>query len=125
MDMEQRTRFISGRAGGRIILLGDGTEISIGNSQDDDGDVDMESRGEIEEIGDDDAEGQVSSTADESADDRNRREETPAPSVASAQDSVSSEPTESDSASSTSAATSNSTSVSKDATISATTQAEQ
>jgi len=125
MDMEQRTRFISGRAGGRIILLGDGTEISIGNSQDDDGDVDMESRGEIEEIGDDDAEGQVSSTADESADDRNRREETPAPSVASAQDSVSSEPTESDSASSTSAATSSSTSVSKDATISATTQAEQ
>lgn len=59
MDMDQRTRFLGGRAGGRIILLGDGTEISIGHAHDDDGDVDMEDRGEAEEAEEDDLGEQV------------------------------------------------------------------
>lgn len=59
MDMDQRTRIL-GRGsntnslnGGRVILLGDGTEILTGadaaNDEDeDDGDVDMEDRGDEE-----------------------------------------------------------------------------
>ena len=50
MDMEQRTRFLGGgRQGGRIILLGDGTEIHTASGPDDDGDVDMEDRGDAVE----------------------------------------------------------------------------
>lgn len=53
MDMEQRTRFLGGgRGGGRIILLGDGTEIHTSSGHDDDGDIDMEDRGEAEEAND-------------------------------------------------------------------------
>lgn len=48
MDMDQRTRML-GR-GGRIILLGDGTEILTGRGDDDD--VDMDERGDTEEDSD-------------------------------------------------------------------------
>ena len=83
MDMDQRTRFLGGRAG-RIILLGDGTEILTGGIHDDDGDVDMEDRGEAEEA-DDDEDDQVPASSqnkpngaavDEA---RSKREETPEP----------------------------------------------
>ncbi|KAK5171102.1 Protein phosphatase 2C 2 [Saxophila tyrrhenica] len=82
MDMDQRTRFIGGRQG-RIILLGDGTEISVGGPHDDDGDIDMEDRGEAEEAEEKDLDEQVQkdganpSTNGET--DRSTREETPAP----------------------------------------------
>lgn len=85
MDMDHRTRFISGRQG-RIILLGDGTEINVGNIHDDDGDVDMEDRGVAEEAEDEDLEEQVqkdvpSTDASTNGDtDRSQREGTPAPS---------------------------------------------
>ena len=80
-DMEQRTRFIGGK--GRVILLGDGTEIQVGGMGDDDGDVDMEDRGAVEEAENEDLDQQVQSDAaasdakvnGETAD----REETPAP----------------------------------------------
>lgn len=49
MDMDQRTRML-GR-GGRIILLGDGTEILTGRGDDDD--VEMDERGDAEEESDD------------------------------------------------------------------------
>lgn len=49
MDMDQRTRML-GR-GGRIILLGDGTEIVTGRGDDDD--VEMDERGDAEEDSDD------------------------------------------------------------------------
>ena len=82
MDMDQRTRFIGGRAG-RIILLGDGTEILTDQGHDDDGDVDMEDRGEAEEEEDKDLEEQVpkrDEAAKENGEtDRSQREETPAP----------------------------------------------
>lgn len=79
MDMDQRTRFIGGRQG-RIILLGDGTEIQVGNIHDDDGDVDMEDRGEAEEADDGDLEEQVQKDASSaSANGETSREETPAP----------------------------------------------
>jgi protein phosphatase 2C family protein 2/3 len=83
MDMDQRTRFLGGRAG-RIILLGDGTEILTGHIHDDDGDVDMEDRGEAEDV-DDDEDDQVPTSSqnkpngaavDEA---RSKREETPSP----------------------------------------------
>lgn len=78
MDMEQRTRFIGGRAN-RIILLGDGTEISIGRAHDDDGDIDMEDRGEAEEAEDeDDLEGQVQRDARESHESNGTKDEAPA-----------------------------------------------
>lgn len=86
MDMDQRTRFIGGRAG-RIILLGDGTEVLMGHSHDDDGDIDMEDRGEAEEEEDDDLDEQVqkedkTSPNGETVDqERSKREETPAPSL--------------------------------------------
>ena len=86
MDMDQRTRFIGGRAG-RIILLGDGTEVLMGQPHDEDGDVDMEDRGEAEEAEDNDLEEQVSkedsTTANGAAidQDRSTREETPGPSL--------------------------------------------
>lgn len=47
-DMDQRTRML-GRSG-RIILLGDGTEILTGRGDDDD--VDMDERGDAEEDSD-------------------------------------------------------------------------
>ncbi|KAI7412183.1 protein phosphatase, partial [Hortaea werneckii] len=49
MDMDQRTRMLGrGSNSGRIILLGDGTELLAGAdaANDDDGDVDMEDRGD-------------------------------------------------------------------------------
>lgn len=82
MDMDQRTRLIGGR-GGRIILLGDGTEIVTGTGEDDD--VDMEDRGEAEEADDSDIEEQIkkgqaeSSTNGETDASRAQREETPGP----------------------------------------------
>ncbi|KAK3722637.1 Protein phosphatase 2C 2 [Vermiconidia calcicola] len=97
MDMDQRTRFIGGRAG-RIILLGDGTEILAGNANDDE-DVDMEDRGEAEEAEDKDLEEQVQKDAakgpngDPSDEDRSKREETPAP-AASGRDTESAEKVE-------------------------------
>lgn len=85
MDMDQRTRLLGGRAG-RIILLGDGTEIVTGQGDDDD--VDMEDRGEAEEA-DSDVEEQVkkgqAETNGESDAARTKREETPAPSTGSAE----------------------------------------
>ena len=67
----QRTRLLGGRAG-RIILLGDGTEILTSHGdEDDDDDVDMEDRGEAEEVNDDEKSSEDST--------RTQREETPAP----------------------------------------------
>jgi len=79
MDMDQRTRML-GR-GGRIILLGDGTEISIGR-HDHDGDVDMDERGEAEEDSSEEKdEEQVRKDQAQSNDDRGQREQTPGPST--------------------------------------------
>lgn len=85
MDMDQRTRML-GR-GGRIILLGDGTEILTGHGDDDD--VDMDERGDAEEADDKDLEELLrnkNSTQKLNGDsletigtDRNERGETPAP----------------------------------------------
>lgn len=86
MDMDQRTRFLGGRAG-RIILLGDGTEILTGNIHDDDGDVDMEDRGDAEEADDDDEDDQVPPSSQSKPngekidEERNKREETPSPAL--------------------------------------------
>lgn len=77
MDLDQRTRLIGGR-GGRVILLGDGTEIvtSAGpHDDDDDDDIDMEDRGEAEEVND--HEGTTKST--DATASRGQREETPGP----------------------------------------------
>jgi protein phosphatase 2C family protein 2/3 len=83
MDMDQRTRFLGGRAG-RIILLGDGTEILTGQIHDDDGDIDMEDRGEAEEADDDEDEQVPASSKDKPNGDtveRSKREETPSPAL--------------------------------------------
>lgn len=82
MDMDQRTRML-GR-GGRIILLGDGTEILTGHSHDNDGDIDMDERGEAEEDSSDHDEEQVrkdqsTKSNGEDSKDRSQREETPGP----------------------------------------------
>jgi hypothetical protein len=82
MDMDQRTRLLGGR-GGRVILLGDGTEIITGSGDDDD--VDM---GEAEEVDDSDIEEQIKKGQAESSSaktntngeqDRVQREATPGP----------------------------------------------
>lgn len=78
MDMDQRTRLIGGR-GGRVILLGDGTEIVTGTGDDDD--VDM---GEGEDLEDSDIEeqikkGQAESNNGETDSSRVQREGTPGP----------------------------------------------
>jgi protein phosphatase 2C family protein 2/3 len=78
MDMDQRTRLLGGR-GGRVILLGDGTEIVTGSGDDDD--VDM---GEAEEVDDSDLEeqikkGQAESNNGETNASRVQREGTPGP----------------------------------------------
>jgi len=78
MDMDQRTRLLGGR-GGRVILLGDGTEIVTGSGDDDD--VDM---GEAEEVDDSDLEeqikkGQAESNNGETNTSRVQREGTPGP----------------------------------------------
>lgn len=90
MDMDQRTRML-GRHG-RIILLGDGTEILTGHAHDHDGDVDMDERGDVEEVeGSEDSseekdlEEQVQKNQGQKPNgdaekDRSQREETPAPS---------------------------------------------
>ena len=83
MDMDQRTRFLGGRAG-RIILLGDGTEILTGQIHDDDGDIDMEDRGEAEEADDDEDEQVPASSKDKpngESIERSKREETPSPAL--------------------------------------------
>ncbi|UJO24318.1 uncharacterized protein CLAFUR5_13618 [Fulvia fulva] len=89
MDMDQRTRML-GR-GGRIILLGDGTEILTGNANDHDGDVDMDDRGDAEETSDDSSEEKDTEQVrkhqaaeqkpnGETEQERSAREATPAPS---------------------------------------------
>lgn len=80
MDMDQRTRML-GRHG-RIILLGDGTEILTGHAHDHDGDVDMDERGDVEEVEASEDEEQVPKNQKPNGDgekDRTQREETPAP----------------------------------------------
>ena len=84
MDMDQRTRMLGRGSGGRVIVLGDGTEIHADSANDDDdGDIDMEDRGESEE--DKDLEEQVrkgqadAKEGSGSAGDRSSREETPGP----------------------------------------------
>lgn len=91
MDMDQRTRMLGRGGSGRVILLGDGTEIMTGpHEHDDDGDVDMEDRGEAEELEDKDLEEQVKkgqADAKQEAgketngpvEERSTREETPGP----------------------------------------------
>ncbi|KAH9828356.1 Protein phosphatase 2C 2 [Teratosphaeria destructans] len=82
-------------SGGRIILLGDGTEIHTGH--DDDGDVDMEDRGEAEELEDKDLVEQVrKGQADANANkvdtsvvaNGKGREETPGPTTSSSEPSA-------------------------------------
>lgn len=92
MDMDQRTRLLGGR-GGRIILLGDGREIVTSAGEDDDDDIDMEDRGEAEEI--DDADEAKKSTNVNGANDttRSQREQTPGPD-SKAKDKDSSKPEE-------------------------------
>jgi protein phosphatase 2C family protein 2/3 len=81
MDMDQRTRMLGGRAG-RVILLGDGTEVVTGHGDDDD--IDMDDH-EVEEVEDSDVEEQIKKGQDaatsngEKDDERLKREETPAP----------------------------------------------
>lgn len=88
MDMDQRTRMLGGNraGGGRIILLGDGTEIHTSGLHDEDGDVDMEDRGEAEELEEKDLAEQVKKGQTESKEpngpERSQREETPAPASA-------------------------------------------
>jgi protein phosphatase 2C family protein 2/3 len=84
MDMDQRTRML-GR-GGRIILLGDGTEIVTGNS---DGDVEMNEGGRVveeedsDDMDDKDLEELLRNKREEkglpNGSDRDVREGTPAP----------------------------------------------
>ncbi|KAK3116632.1 Protein phosphatase 2C 2 [Teratosphaeriaceae sp. CCFEE 6253] len=95
MDMDQRTRNLGRGNAGRIILLGDGTEVDAGH-HDDDGDVDMD-RGEAEELEDKDLAEQVQKgQADRKAEsngpveERSGREQTPGP---DAPKEISSEPT--------------------------------
>lgn len=87
MDLDQRTRMLGGRSG-RIILLGDGTEILTSHGRDDDDDddddMDMEDRRVVEELEDDDLpeqakSGQGAKTNGEQNNARGHREETPAP----------------------------------------------
>lgn len=72
MDIDQRTRMIGGRSG-RIILLGDGTEVMTDSG---DQDADMFDQSDEE---DKDLENEVQKGQAE-AHDRSQREETPAPS---------------------------------------------
>lgn len=76
MDMDQRTRML-GR-GGRIILLGDGTEVLTGGAGDHDGDVDMDHVGDAEYESDERDDEAVQSNQPNGAV-RGSREETPAP----------------------------------------------
>lgn len=83
MDMDQRTRML-GR-GGRIILLGDGTEIDTGN----DNDVDMEDRvTEVEEVTEE-TDDEAVQRKQQNGDDRSQREGTPAPAGASSSNDIS------------------------------------
>ena len=83
MDMDQRTRML-GR-GGRIILLGDGTEIDTGN----DNDIDMEDRvTEVEEVTEE-ADDEAVQRKQQNGDDRSQREGTPAPTGASSSNDIS------------------------------------
>ncbi|KAF7190970.1 hypothetical protein HII31_07700 [Pseudocercospora fuligena] len=95
MDMDQRTRML-GR-GGRIILLGDGTEILTGHS-DQDGDIDMEDRvQEVEEVSSEEQDDEQlrRDQKPNGAEDRNSREETPAPSATATGNDLSSKAEES------------------------------
>lgn len=81
MDMDQRTRMLGGRPG-RIILLGDGTEVLTDHTHgDEDGDVDMDERGEASEDEDKDLAEQVKKGQSESSSTTTNgaREETPGP----------------------------------------------
>ncbi|WPH01917.1 protein phosphatase 2C protein 1 [Acrodontium crateriforme] len=82
MDMDQRTRMLGTGRGGRIILLGDGTEIHTGGMHDDDGDVDMEDREDEEEkdLLEQVRKGQAhGKTEINGSDEKTKREETTAP----------------------------------------------
>lgn len=84
IDMDQRTRMLGGGRGGRVILLGDGTEISLGGmGDDDDDDVDMSDNRvqEMDESSDEkDTEAVQKDQAQQSgSEDRQMREGTPAP----------------------------------------------
>lgn len=96
MDMDQRTRML-GR-GGRIILLGDGTEILTGHS-DQDGDVDMDDRAqEVEEVSSEDQDDEQlrrDQKPNGVSEDRNSREETPAPAATATGNDLSSKAEES------------------------------
>ena len=74
MDMDQRTRHITGLGGGRIILLGDGSD-----NFNDSADSDMFDQDEEDK----DLESQINkSESDDADEERSKREETPAPSSA-------------------------------------------
>jgi len=104
-DLDPRSR-IFGQRGGRIILLGDGTEINLGGGghflggHHHDDDLDMDERGDAEEEDEDDDAEQVQKSGHITESPRGVREGTPAP-VAS--------PTPADSSASSSKAESQST----------------
>lgn len=74
MDLDQRTRMLDGGRSGRIILLGDGTEVL---TDDGDNDADMFDQSDEEEK---DLESQVKKGQATASESRNQREETPGPS---------------------------------------------
>lgn len=75
MDIDQRTRMLDGGRSGRIILLGDGTEVLT-----DGGDNDAEMFDQSDEDEEKDLESQVKKGQASAEDGRNQREETPGPS---------------------------------------------
>lgn len=79
MDMDQRTRMLGSRPG-RVILLGDGTEVLTDHANGDE-DVDMDERGEASEEEDKDLAEQVKKGQSEGAasNTNGAREETPGP----------------------------------------------
>ncbi|KAK5138251.1 hypothetical protein LTR08_003312 [Meristemomyces frigidus] len=84
MDMDQRTRTLGRGSGGRVIILGDGTEVHTDSANDDDGDIDMEDRGEAEDLEEQVKKGQadVKTEGNGPAGERSSREETPGPNEA-------------------------------------------
>lgn len=82
MDMDQRTRMLGrGSNGGRIILLGDGTEYLTGSdaANDDDGDIDMEDRADEGESEEEEKDLQEQVKKGQSDAKAHQREETPGP----------------------------------------------
>lgn len=94
MDMDQRTRILS--SGHRVIVLGDGTEITTlpNFNRNDDGDIDMDDRGEAEEAEDDEQVPRGSQAGSKENGTRSERESTPEPSAAAKSDSVEPTPAE-------------------------------